>query len=353
MLIMSVRSSSVGSWSMCPMKYFLSYVIGKREQANFKTIKGSISHKALELLARKKQAEQELTETFCDPELSDEHFSTKDMNFKLAMLIAWEHYTRDEVDSGHTWTNSDFSDCCTWVENVMKFNGGMFWPLNRHIIRPEQYFEFELNEPWAKYDEVINGERLTGNLVIKGTVDLLTETDGIMEMIDWKTGARVDWATGKEKDYDKILNDFQLRLYHLALTKLFPNLDTLIVTIFFLRDGGPYTIVLSKSDLPDTLEMVREKFEEIKKAQTVNVIYPGTIKMPTGFKMSACEKFCHYRKITIDGKKADTYNDSMCNSMNLQLKQLGIKKVTEKYIDLQKLKEYSGGGREKVEQKNE
>jgi CRISPR/Cas system-associated exonuclease Cas4 (RecB family) len=53
MLVMSIRSSSVGSWSMCPMKYFLSYVVGQREQANFKTIKGSISHKALELLARK------------------------------------------------------------------------------------------------------------------------------------------------------------------------------------------------------------------------------------------------------------------------------------------------------------
>ena len=77
------------------------------------------------------------------------------------------------------------------------------------------------------------------------------------------------------------------------------------------------------------------------------------ITMPTGFKMSACEKFCHYRKIKMNGEKALTYNDSMCNSMNLELKELGLKKVTDKYINLEKLKEYSGGGREKVEQKNE
>ena len=44
---------------MCEMQYFLQYVLGIKSKPNQRTEKGSIVHKALELLAHKKVCEQE------------------------------------------------------------------------------------------------------------------------------------------------------------------------------------------------------------------------------------------------------------------------------------------------------
>ena len=346
MIVMFMRSSSAGSWSMCQMKYYLSYVLGYREEPNQKTIKGSICHKCLELMARKKLAEQNGEIVFTDEETGT--FSCVDIDLEKALEIAWKHYTDD--DKKNKWKASDLRDCRDWIDNVVNFNDGMFYPLKRTIVRPEQYFEFEIDEPWAKYDFKIKGKTYKGNLVVKGTIDLLTKTkNGIFEMIDWKTGARLDWATGKEKDYEKILMDFQLRLYHYALSKLYPELDLLLITIFFLKDGGPYSFHLDRSDLSHTIEMIKSKFEEIKNKEEVNVIYPGMITMPDGYRMSSCEKFCAYRKVTLDGSKADSYNDSICHQVHSELQELGMKKITDKYVKVEEMNKYSGGGKENVE----
>jgi hypothetical protein len=43
-----------------------------------------------------------------------------------------------------------------------------------------------------------------------------------IEVIDWKTGRRLDWATGEEKTYEKLCSDPQLLLYNYAISKLIP-----------------------------------------------------------------------------------------------------------------------------------
>ena len=72
--------------------------------------------------------------------------------------------------------------------------------------------------------------------------------DGVIEVIDWKTGRRLNWATGEEKTYEKLLEDPQLLLYNYAISKLFPEYEQAIMTIYYIRDGGPFSMCFDKPD---------------------------------------------------------------------------------------------------------
>ena len=146
---------------------------------------------------------------------------------------------------------------------------------------------FEIDEPWAKYSYVApDGTKLDGSLSMKGTIDLITEErPSVYEVIDWKTGRRLDWATGKEKDFKRLTTDPQLRIYHYALSKMYPDIDQFIMTIYFIKDGGPYTLAFTKDDMQDTLDMIRKRFEEIRDCHT-----------PRLKKSWKCTKICHFGK---------------------------------------------------------
>ena len=121
---------------------------------------------------------------------------------------------------------------------------------------------------------------------MKGTIDLITEErPNVYEVIDWKTGRRLDWATGKEKDFKRLTTDPQLRIYHYALSKMYPDVDQFIMTIYFIKDGGPYTLAFTKDDMKDTLDMIRKRFEEIRDCHT-----------PQLKKSWKCTKICHFGK---------------------------------------------------------
>jgi hypothetical protein len=166
----------------------------------------------------------------------------------------------------------------------------MFDPRNRDIVQSEQRFDIEIKKEWSKYDYEINGEKLKGHLAIKGTIDLITKVnDSTLEIIDWKTGRRLDWATGQEKTQEKLQNDPQLRMYHYAISHLYPEYDHIMVSINFINDGGVFSICYDKSDLPKTEMMLCNKFEKIKKS-----------KKPILSKTWKCSKLCHFGKTTFE-----------------------------------------------------
>ena len=82
---------------------------------------------------------------------------------------------------------------------------------------------------------------------MKGTIDLITKpSEDTLEIIDWKTGRRLDWATGQEKTQEKLETDPQLMIYFYAAKKLYPEIKNCIVTIFFINDGGPFSVSFNK-----------------------------------------------------------------------------------------------------------
>lgn len=211
-------------------------------------------------------------------------------NYNLNTIIekVYKHYS--DAAQHHKWSLKDYKDCHSWVYKAIEFNDGMFDPRNRNILSPEQHFDFVIDKKWAAYDFDTPDGKLSGKLALKGTIDLVTlANDKTIEIIDWKTGKRLDWATGQEKTQEKLENDPQLRIYHYAINHLYPDIEHIIFSIYFINDGGPFSICFDKSDLIKTEEMLRAKFDHIKRT-----------KKPKLNKSWMCNKLCHFGKTTFE-----------------------------------------------------
>jgi len=163
-----------------------------------------------------------------------------------------------------------------------------------------------------------DGQKITGNLAIKGTIDLVTEVDdGIIEVVDWKTGRRLDWATGEEKTYEKLCSDPQLLLYNYAISKLFPDYEQSIMTIFFIRDGGPFSMCFDKKDQEKFLEMLKLRFQQISRNQEPK---------PMSYSRNhwKCNKLCHFYKNNWEGT-----DQNMCIYIEEHLKKHGMNETVK------------------------
>ena len=315
---------------MCEQQYFIEYVLGWRGPSGQKADKGTIVHKVLELLAVIKKAQQDKLISVND-DIADTILVN---NYDLDNLftIVYEYYTKN--NSHHKWTDKDRKDCRNWVQKTIEFNDGMFDPRNRNIVCPEQRFDFIIDKPWANYSFDTPEGKLEGKLALKGTVDLITKIDdNFLEIIDWKTGRRLDWATGKEKTQEKLENDPQLRIYHYAIQCLYPEVDHIMVTINFINDGGPFSICFEKSDLAKTENMIRAKFEKIQK-----------VKKPALNKSWMCSKLCHFGKTTFDNTGIEPLEEyrngqstrqgsimSKCEQIHHDIQMQGMNDVVQQY----------------------
>ena len=325
------RSSSYNAFDFCATRYYLEYVLGIKSPSSKKATKGSITHKALELLAQRKLAEQNGVASVHDEETG----LTKlrhNITPKVAIATAWDHYTRTE--SHHEWTDRDLRDCRKWMQNALDYRDGMLNPLKLHVIEPEKYFSFEIDEPWAAYDYTLpNGDRLRGQLGLKGTMDLLIrDKSGPLLNVDWKTGQPKDWASGKEKDFDSLSNDPQLRLYHYALSRLYPQEREIFITIFYLQFEKPYSLCFTRDDLKKTELMIRKRFEQIK-----SMTNPPWIRNDPKHRWK-CERLCHFNK------KENSSQKSICEQVKSDLLQIGMERTNQKYMDVTKVSAYGSGG---------
>lgn len=315
---------------MCEQQYFIEYVLGWRGPSGQKADKGTIVHKVLEILAFIKKAKQDNESTIVDDIVGQIDIS--DYSVEEITDNVYNFYS--SKNSHHIWKDKDRKDCKLWVEKALSFNDGMFDPRHRNIVSPELHFDIEIKKPWAKYSYDTPDGKIEGNLAIKGTIDLITQIDdNFFEIIDWKTGRRLDWATGKEKTQEKLENDPQLRIYHYAVQKLFPDIDNVMVTINFINDGGAFSVCFDKKDLLVTENMLRKKFDVIKNTQK-----------PRLNKTWMCTKLCHFGKTTFEGSTVpvlEEYRDghitpkgsnmTKCEQIKHDIELKGIDVVTNEY----------------------
>lgn len=259
------------------------------------------------------------------------------MTVESAVDAAWNHYTAKN-ESGHHWPEEDYDDCLRWTRDVVEFNDGMYNPLNQNVVCPERYFDLSLeDQPWSRYDYVDphTGERLTGHLAIKGTVDLVTEENPLtLHYLDWKSGRMWDWANDKPKDYESLCDDPQLLLYFLALSRLYPEYPYIFVTIFYAQTKTPFFIPFERDkDVPRALNMLRERFDEIK-----NNTRPKRI-MDDKKKSWKCFSFCYHGKNNWPGS-----DKSVCNYINSEVQSLGLDRVIAKHGTPSAYLAYGAGG---------
>jgi hypothetical protein len=323
--IVYFRSSSFNSHRMCPMQYYMEYTLGWRGASGKKADKGTIVHKVLELTAIAKKALQEGISVVEDSEIGEIQTDNYDPSYLDDIIDKVYEYYTSRIPH-HKWLPSDKKHCRAWVWKIFNEDDGFFDPKNRNVVEAEPHFDFEIEEDWAKYEHILDdGSILKGNLALKGTIDLITDVgDGVYEIIDWKTGRRLDWATGKEKTMAKLQTDPQLRIYHLAAKKLYPHVESFLITIHFMNDGGPFTLHFQDSDIPDTLDMIKAKFDVIKNTTRPQQVFSWK-----------CSKICSAGKTTYEGTHIDPMQNSFgacmnkCDQTMAMIKENGIEWVTQ------------------------
>lgn len=357
MIICYARSSSLKEIEYCEQKYFINYNLGIKEPPNKKAVLGTITHKVLEWLALAKLHDGAII-SFEDDGLKETITLDREKLYTVSIIeaknIAEINKTRQNkqiykttslLDNNATrmgydvvndliikafnyysakytydWTLSDLKNCGNWVWMALEWNNGYYDPRNLNIISPEREFDISIDKDWASYDYTIGDKKLCGNFAIKGTVDLITALDDdTIEIVDWKTGQRYDWAKGEEKTYDKLCTDIQLALYHYAVTKLYPNYKHVLLTIFFIRDGGPYTVTFDSNNLDDVENKLRTHFEYIKNNKLPKMISPQQ-------KDFRCIKLCSYYK-----NNWPNTDQNICRFINNEIKRIGMDKVIETY----------------------
>lgn len=330
MYVTYFRSSSLNSFRMCEAAYAFEYFLGLPTKSGLAAEKGNVVHKALELLATQKKAEQDGEPEFYNDEI-DAWWKTGSLEVEEALEQGWQLYV---PKSQNKFAPKDRRECEKWTWMALTEWDGLYDIRKRHIVQPEQYFELEIDEPWAAFDYEIEGRRVHGKLGIKGTMDLVLGLDvpQFLELADWKTGARKDWATGDVKDYKKLRKDVQLRLYHYAVCKLFPDIEEFLVTIVFIKDGGPFTIPLGRNELPETLDILESFFSRIRACER-----------PKQNRTWKCKKFCHFGKNTFVKDGVDT-GIEMCEYLSTEIRKRGLDAVLRDHGDASKISSYGDGG---------
>jgi len=363
MLVTYMRSSSYSNFDFCQMQYYINYVLGIQRETSPKAAKGTATHKVLEMLARIKlqfQKEQTGWIEFKDKEvgkvgtvylkdlLSPYELAPTEIDainntrinkntYKHECFLPYGHirYGVDLVEQltklacktyDNGWAPVDHRDIANWVWMALDHNNGAFDPRRRTIVAAEPHFNFGIDREWADYNwTMANGEKISGKLGIKGTIDLITQVgDGILEIVDWKSGQRLDWTSRYDNDiktYAKLQKDFQLMLYYYAARRMYPDVKQIIVTIFFIRDGGPFTMCYDEHTLEETEDRLRSRFNEISKC-----IRP-TMQDPTQCNFK-CKFICDYFKMT--SPKEGT---NFCRYIHDKIHEVGIDEVTRVHTD--------------------
>lgn len=328
MIICYHRSSSLGTLEMCEMKYFFQYVLGMKDKTNKKAVLGTIFHRVMQVLADKKIAQTNKKKLLTNDDIQDLTFAQCD-DLNYITRLCFEYYQQHEENVG--LSEEDFKTCIGWVKKALKYNDGALDPRNQNVHATELFFDIEIKKPWAKYSYDINGQKFSGYLAIKGTIDLIIkEDDAYYQVLDYKSGRRLNWATGKEKTYEDLCSDKQLLLYFYALKNMYPDRD-FYTSIYYINDGGVFDIVFSDDDYNKAEEMLKSKFEQIR-----------SIKLPEQFSKDQthwkCTKLCKFAE-NFQGSKKTT-----CQHFHDLIKSEGMESVVAKHADLNKLGKYGAGG---------
>lgn len=338
MLVCYHRSSSISTLSFCEQKYFLTYNLGMKDKQNLKATMGTIVHKCMETLGNIVIARREGKRKVKDEIFNHTFKQLEDLEFISKMC--YDYYSKHVPELSEKFTPKVYQQCHDWFLKALAYKNGEMDPRNQDIFAVEQFFDIEIKKPWAKYRYDVNGEIIEGNLSIKGTVDVIVKHDeNYFQILDFKTGKRIDWATGEIKTQEKLEKDVQLLLYYYALKNTFPDYE-FYVSIYYINDskidgadvpGGLFDICFDESDYEKAENILRQKFEYIKSVRQPRLLSDDN----THWK---CQYLCKFSEEWYDSGK------STCQFMRDEVKSKGLLDVVAEYGDISKISKYGSGG---------
>lgn len=325
MICTYLRSSLLNSFALCENRAFIEYCIGIKQPPNKAALQGTCLHAVCEALALEKLAEQNGQNVFSQEQLGESIVGSYD-SFSYLKRI----YLVLDKENPNIFDDNSFRECEKLVEKMESYNGGMMNPKNADIFGAETPVNIEIAKPWALYDFDTPTEKLKGYLTLKGTIDLIVKHDeDTIEIVDYKSGSKTDWATGKTKDEQYLYNDTQIRLYHYAVCTMFPLIKNVIFSLYFVKFNEVFTIALDRKHLPETELMLQRKYKKIVECSKPT--------LSLGFKC----RFCPFDKsIEPDGK-------TTCVSFRDKIIVDGMSKVMEDNANYYTLTRYGSGGGQK------
>lgn len=184
MICCYIRSSSIGSEEFCQMKYALVYNFGFKDKQNKKAILGQIVHRAMQVLGDKSIAKSNGKRKVINDDIPSYTLKQCD-DIDTITKHCFDYYVQTAPEL--TFDESDLATCIKWMNKAITYNGGKLDPRNQNVVITEKYFEIELTEPWAKYSHVVGDTVVEGNLILRGTIDLIIKEDeDYYQVIDYK-----------------------------------------------------------------------------------------------------------------------------------------------------------------------
>lgn len=316
MKIQYLRSSSINTYSGCQFQYFMEYVLGLPSLSGKKALLGTIVHHVLEIMARAKK---------------NNHLSGVFVNEEKLLEICWNRYLEEETGR-FKLEKRDFNFCKKTIAKVLD---GPYNPLKLNVIDTEKRFQLPLDGDGFSYEfyDLLKKETTSGQYELRGTSDLITKIDSeTLEIIDWKTGSRKCWNTGVMKDYDYLKqDDIQLRVYDLAMSIVYPQYKTRLLTVHFINDGGPFTVTFDDNERRETLSILKNRINSIKENW-----------LPTRLKETKpkdarwkCKNVCHF------GKTKGPNGNCICDNVYYYMLEKGMDKTELRVSDIKEEKKNS------------
>jgi hypothetical protein len=121
-------------------------------------------------------------------------------------------------------------------------------------------------------------------------------------------------------------------MYAYALSKLYPD-KQILVTIFYARAGGPFTLCFEPEDLADIEEALRRQYSSVLHN-----------KMPCQKKSWKCSRMCHFGKTTFEETSVKPMQEfrprqrcakgdimTKCEQVRFELEKKGMDRVVSEY----------------------
>ena len=136
MKIQFFRSSLYNSWDWCQHQTALQYAFGFPSKSGIKAALGTITHKALQIIADQKLAIQNNLSSIEDVELGQ--FNVNNEDIEEITTKAFNYYKK--IESHLILSDVHLAECIYNVDKALKYCNGLVSPKNKKIVAPSTWF---------------------------------------------------------------------------------------------------------------------------------------------------------------------------------------------------------------------
>jgi len=227
---MKTSYSSLDTFRTCPLKYKYQEIEKIRVPKSKEQFFGTLLHNTLRVVH---------SPGFISPSLEQAlDFYAKNWN--------------PAVFSDETEERSTFAQGVAMLQDYYKKNE----PAKINIVDLESRFQIEIGEGDEKH-------------IVSGIIDRIDKTENGYEIIDYKT-------TRKLPSQEKVDNDLQLSIYLAGFLKRYPkeieNLDTIKVSLYFLKHGVKLTSERTLEQVKESEQLILDLISQIQKSKFEPVI---------------------------------------------------------------------------------